>query len=354
MLRNFGRAGRLLEQEAPAHTAGEVPLRDRTVLAVLRAQLALTTGDVESAFALTVEGLAAAERDGLRQCHSPGQALLATAALRKVDIAAAMTHVTRIGEDAMLGRSLYVPGQCAWVTALAYRATHDIEGALRLTRELVEPGPVSRELLLAQPGAAPWLARFALGVGEPALAHRALTTVVTLAARNPFFPTVTAAALHTRGVVEAGVDDLRRAADAHADPWARASALEDIGTLLAASRTQRAHAADVLGEAGAAYLASGSLYDYMRTTSRIRELGGINGTNPAPPVREEQHPEFSQLTRSEQAVAKLVAQGMTNVQVARVLSLSRHTVAFHLRKIFRKLDVSSRVELAHMWGNRGA
>ncbi|MGW0823497.1 helix-turn-helix domain-containing protein [Streptomyces sp. NPDC002845] len=52
------------------------------------------------------------------------------------------------------------------------------------------------------------------------------------------------------------------------------------------------------------------------------------------------------------ALPSLVARGMTNVQVARGLSLSRHTVAFHLRKVFRMLDVSSRVELAHMWGTR--
>ena len=349
MLRDFGRAGRLLRQETRGRADTELSTRDRTALTVLRAHLAFMTGDVESAITLTREGMAVAEHGGLRHWRPLGHALLATAALRKVDIAAAMTYVTRIGEDAILGRSLYVPGQCAWATALTYRAKHDIEGALRLTRELVEPGPTSRELLLAQPGAAPWLARFALSAGEPALAHRAMTSAVTLATRNPLIPTMTAAALHTRGVVEGGVEDLRRAADAHMDPWARASALEDIGTLLSGSRSRREHAAAVFAEAGAAYMAAGSLYDYSRTNSRIRDIGGITS---APSMWEEKHPEFSQLTRSEHAVARLVAQGMTNIQVARVLSLSRHTVAFHLRKVFRKLDVSSRVELARMWGTR--
>ncbi|QIK05569.1 helix-turn-helix transcriptional regulator [Streptomyces sp. ID38640] len=52
------------------------------------------------------------------------------------------------------------------------------------------------------------------------------------------------------------------------------------------------------------------------------------------------------LTEAEQRVALLVAEGMTNQQVARLISRSPHTVNYHLRQIFRKLDMSSRVELA--------
>jgi DNA-binding CsgD family transcriptional regulator len=53
-----------------------------------------------------------------------------------------------------------------------------------------------------------------------------------------------------------------------------------------------------------------------------------------------------QLTPPERDVAALVSEGLTNQQVARRLHRSPHTVNFHLRNIFRKLDVRSRVELA--------
>jgi DNA-binding CsgD family transcriptional regulator len=52
------------------------------------------------------------------------------------------------------------------------------------------------------------------------------------------------------------------------------------------------------------------------------------------------------LTESEWALADLVAQGLTNRQAAARLFLSHHTVDTHLRHIFRKLDINSRVELA--------
>ena len=39
---------------------------------------------------------------------------------------------------------------------------------------------------------------------------------------------------------------------------------------------------------------------------------------------------------------RVVAEGLTNAQVARRLYLSDHTVAAHLRSIFRKAGVSSR------------
>ena len=57
---------------------------------------------------------------------------------------------------------------------------------------------------------------------------------------------------------------------------------------------------------------------------------------------------WSSLTESEHSVADLVAQGLTNREAATRLLLSPHTVDAHLRHIFRKLDIRSRVELARL------
>lgn len=49
------------------------------------------------------------------------------------------------------------------------------------------------------------------------------------------------------------------------------------------------------------------------------------------------------------AVAELVSQGHTNNEVGRQLFISRHTVAFHLKKVYQKMSITSRVELAASW-----
>jgi DNA-binding NarL/FixJ family response regulator len=54
------------------------------------------------------------------------------------------------------------------------------------------------------------------------------------------------------------------------------------------------------------------------------------------------------LTETEQVTATLVAEGLTNHQVANRMYVSVHTVAFHLKQVFRKLGIGSRVELARM------
>jgi two-component system, NarL family, nitrate/nitrite response regulator NarL len=62
-------------------------------------------------------------------------------------------------------------------------------------------------------------------------------------------------------------------------------------------------------------------------------------------------PEHSQLTRRELEVLNLVAEGLTNKQIARILHLQIPTVKNHVHNIFAKLHVHSRREAA-VWDAR--
>jgi DNA-binding CsgD family transcriptional regulator len=55
---------------------------------------------------------------------------------------------------------------------------------------------------------------------------------------------------------------------------------------------------------------------------------------------------WASLTGTESAVARIVAQGHTNKATAAQLFVSPETVNTHLRHVFTKLGVHSRVELA--------
>ena len=57
---------------------------------------------------------------------------------------------------------------------------------------------------------------------------------------------------------------------------------------------------------------------------------------------------WQSLTDTERVASELVAQGLNNQQVADQMYISVHTVAFHMRQIFRKLNIGSRVELARI------
>jgi DNA-binding CsgD family transcriptional regulator len=61
---------------------------------------------------------------------------------------------------------------------------------------------------------------------------------------------------------------------------------------------------------------------------------------------------WSSLTETERQVAALVTDGMTNKEVSALLFMSRHTVDAHLRHIYCKLDVGSRVELTRLVATR--
>jgi DNA-binding CsgD family transcriptional regulator len=54
-----------------------------------------------------------------------------------------------------------------------------------------------------------------------------------------------------------------------------------------------------------------------------------------------------QLTASEQRVAELAAQGLSNPEIAQALFVTRKTIETHLGSVYRKLDISGRGKLAH-------
>ena len=89
----------------------------------------------------------------------------------------------------------------------------------------------------------------------------------------------------------------------------------------------------------------GVLRDAARVRARLRRFGvrRRHGKQSVRPVTG-----WDSLTDTERSVATLVAQGLTNQRVATQMFISPHTVKFHLRQVFRKLDIGLRVELAHV------
>ena len=90
-----------------------------------------------------------------------------------------------------------------------------------------------------------------------------------------------------------------------------------------------------------------------RDAARVRGLLRARGVRPAA-SGPRSAPEWPELTESELAVVGLVTRGATNREVAERLYLSPYTVNSHLRHVFTKLGIRSRVELARLAAERGA
>ncbi len=241
--------------------------------------------------------------------------------------------------------------QAAWLLALQTMAIGDAVGARTWLCALGEEERKSiLPLFPVEVTDDVHLVRIAIAANDHELAESAVAAAERRSKLNPDVRTITAIAAHARGLLTGDDQDLARAVDLFDDgprPLALASALEDRG----AARVKLGateEGIETLGRALTIYAQAGAAWDAGRVRSRLRAQGVRRRLVTA----ERAERGWAAMTDSELAVARLVAQGLTNREVAEQLFVSPHTVSSHLRRVFAKLDINSRVELTRLEGDQ--
>jgi DNA-binding CsgD family transcriptional regulator len=259
-------------------------------------------------------------------------------------------------------RSVFVPGsaeagelegcQChqvfgylaRWAVALTREARGNPRQALDLlypvweTPRRLEPRRVSYEIC-------PDLARLAATTGDTDRARHLATTTAALAEREPS-PSMSATALLCRGLADADPGPLLEAARRFHEagrPLYEGYGNEEAATLLAV-RQRTAEARETLDRALTLYTSLDAAWDIARTEGRLRRAGVRRGRRQA--LHKRPAHGWEALTETEREVAALVAEGLSNPDIATRMFLSRRTVQSHVSNVLAKLELRSRVEVA--------
>lgn len=331
-LGDFDNAERLVRDDAADSDDEAVTAGAPTARTIARARVLTQAGKLGQALAAARRGLSTARDRGLRLLVPLASTVLATVAVHRGDLGAAAEHVRRYRADLAAGEAVLHSGQYDWVELLLAHAQGGPGRAAELARERLADLDGARRMLIEEPGAAPWLVRQASAVGDRGLAGDVVGAAERLAGDNPGFAAVSIAAGHARALLDRDADELLAAAGKHRHPWAKANANEDLAALLAATgQVDRAAAHTTLAL---------RIFERMGADGEVVRLRRRTGrTDPG-------GADWGRLSDPERDIARLVGAGMTNRQVAKQLYLSPHTVNYHLRGIFKKLGISSRVELA--------
>jgi DNA-binding CsgD family transcriptional regulator len=222
----------------------------------------------------------------------------------------------------------------------------DIRGALD---DSLEAGRRFEEVGGRSPAFVAWRSQAALallGLGDSDEARRLAGEELELA-RAWGAPRAVGAALRAAGLIEGGEQGLlmlEEAVEVLADSPAKlehAKARTEFGAALRRAN-RRSQARDHLRRAvelaticGALPLASRAESELLATGARPRRIA-LSGVD--------------SLTPSERRVADLAAEGPTNREIAQALFVTPKTVEVHLSRVYRKLGISSRSQLAGALG----
>ena len=218
-------------------------------------------------------------------------------------------------------------------------------GDAREARDQLAPGYVAQAAMgVQEPGRYFFLPDYIdalVSLGELDEAERWLDWL-ELRGRRLDRPWALAAAGRSRGLVQAAhgsnesaIEALEAALEFHArleNPFELAKTLLVLGTVQRRANRRKA-ARESLQQALDAFASLGAS---LWAEKARAELARIGGRAPAP----------ERLTPVEHRVAALVAEGRTNREAASALHLSERTVEGHLSRVYAKLGVRSRVELA--------
>jgi DNA-binding CsgD family transcriptional regulator len=261
-----------------------------------------------------------------------------------------MTEIAK----AMLNES--TPGvrrHAAWLLSLQATADGDLQQAHQWLRAM---GESERKHVLQRlwmdMADEPQIVRIALATGDRELAESAVADAIRRAELSPDVPSLDAIAAHATGLLNGDTDTLSEAVslfERSPRSLAVAAAYEDLGL---AHQRQGAlgSAVDAFTQALVLFVRAGASRDAARLRSRLRELGIRRRVTTA----DRPTTGWAAMTKSELAVAQLVADGLTNREVGERLFISPHTVNTHLRQVFAKLEVNSRVDLTRLTAERSS
>jgi len=304
-------------------------------------ELSYETGRWDDALAEAdqVEGVG----DAIEECLAHAIAALIYA--RRHQLPAAREH---LAAGRPLARQVGYP-ETFWVRAdaLGREVVGDLAGALAVftTALAGTTRPVETEAWLAH------IVRLALGQDDRSTAVDVTGRAEDFAA-TAATPSRIAVAAHCRGLLDADPALLLQAADGYAAairPLSRAQALEAAAALLAEHGDVGAARAPCVAALDG-YAALGATWDLTQARARFRPYGLRQ------PTRRSTRPAtgWEALTPAEAKVADLVAQGLSNPEIAKQLVVARATVEYHVAKVLAKLQVRSRVDIARAAAARPA
>jgi DNA-binding CsgD family transcriptional regulator len=334
--------GRLDDAAAQAADGTEQARRERNAMALdiwaaLDGLAHLAAGRLSAARA-AAESLPPPERTAVTERDMIRIVILAEVAAR-TDDRTLLQQMVDDAHDAYPTGSTVVRWVAAHVLALAAWQRDDVRDAMRWLGDVTVfvsplwPQVLDRVILSA---------RVASAAGDAGLRARVLQATDLLERERPAIPLFTGVAGYARGILEGDAHALVAATDVlHSSPrpLLYAAAAEDAGGELARSdRNDRA--LDQLNAAFDTYLHHEAFADARRVGRELRRLGVERRI-----VSPRAITGWDSLTDSELKVVNLIAQGVTNRDVAEQLHLSLHTVKTHVHNAFAKLGINSRAQL---------